>query len=81
MLNLCGWNVLVDAIALPAENTKVSFRPKRLEGYLEYHGVTGSSMKGGCGFYITNMLDFIPRSDLNFADTTHGNQYELEAEK
>ena len=59
-----------DVIALSEtwnpEKSKDSFRAKRLEGYLEYHGVTGSSMKGGCGFYVKENFTPVPRTDLEF---------------
>ena len=58
------------------ENTKDSFRPKRLEGYLEYHGVTGSSMKGGCGFYVKENFTPIPRNDLEFKISDIGSETE-----
>ena len=35
--------------------SKESFAPKRIEGYLDYLGVEGSSLKGGCGFYIKDI--------------------------
>ena len=43
-----------------------NFSPKRLEGYLEYNGAKGSSLKGGCGFYIKDTFTPIPRNDLDF---------------
>ena len=48
------------------ENNKNKFSPKRLEGYLEYHGTTSQSRKGGCGFYIKNSFTPITRKDLEF---------------
>ena len=42
------------------------FSPKILEGYKNYLGITGSSSKGGCGFYLNVNLNFIERKDLNF---------------
>ena len=48
------------------ESTKKNFSPKQLEGYLDYHGTTGTSKKGGCGFYIKNNFTPIPRNDLEF---------------
>ena len=58
------------------EKSKASFLPKRLDGYHEYHGVTGSSLKGGCGFYIKDTFTPIPRNDLGFKITTSGSETE-----
>ena len=49
-----------DVIALsetwnPA-NANNLFLPKHIEGYHDYVGTTGSSLKGGCGFYIKDNL-------------------------
>ena len=49
--------------------SKEKFSPKRIEGYLEYHGVEGSSLKGGCGFYIKDTYTPIPRKDLEIKIT------------
>ena len=47
-----------DVIALSEtwnpEKTCDTFLPKKLEGYLDYYGTEGSSLKGGCGFYVKN---------------------------
>ena len=59
-----------DVIALTEtwnpEKTKDTFRAKQLPGYLDYYGVEGSSLKGGCGFYIKDSFTPIPRKDLEF---------------
>ena len=59
-----------DIIALSetwnSEKTQLTFSPKRLEGYQDYYGTTGISLKGGCGFYIRNTYTHIPRKDLEF---------------
>ena len=46
------------------------FTPIKLIGYKEYEGQPGSTHKGGCGLYIKNDFDYIPRIDL---DTKNGN--------
>ena len=46
--------------------------PKRLEGYLDYIGVEGSSLKGGCGFYVKESFTPIPQSDLEFKISDFG---------
>ena len=58
------------------EKTKDRFNPKVIPGYHEYYGVTGSSAKGGCGFYIKDDLTPIPRSDLDFKITDTGQETE-----
>ena len=59
-----------DVIALTEtwnpEKNKDTFRAKQLPGYLDYYGVEGSSLKGGCGFYIKDSFTPIPRKDLEF---------------
>ena len=69
-----------DIIALtetwnPAKS-KASFTPKRIEGYLDYHGVEGSSLKGGCGFYVKDTYTPIPRKDLEFKVSEQGREVE-----
>ena len=41
------------------------FNPGILVGYQEYIGMQGSTLKGGCGFYLKNGLNYIPRYDLD----------------
>ena len=41
------------------------FQPPILDGYKQYSGTTGSSLKGGCGLYINEDLKPLPRKDLN----------------
>ena len=48
------------------ETSKQSFSPKKLDGYLDYMGTTGSSQNGGCGLYVKDTFTPIPRSDLEF---------------
>ena len=59
-----------DIIALSetwnSEKNKQNFSPKIIEGYHEYIGVEGSSLKGGCGFYVKDSFTPIPRKDLEF---------------
>jgi len=58
-----------DVIALSEtwnpESKSHTFQPPILEGYNNYNGNTGSSLKGGCGFYISKDLKPLPRKDLN----------------
>ena len=48
------------------EKTNKSFSAKHIEGYQDYHGTTGSSLKGGCGIYVNDDLNSIPRKDLEY---------------
>ena len=48
------------------EDKKHKFIPPIFEGYSPYIGITGSSLKGGCGVFINSDLSFNPRKDLNF---------------
>ena len=67
-----------DVLALTEtwHSDKTSFSPKRLDGYLDYLGTKGSSLKGGCGFYIKDSLTPIPRKDLEFKLDTPGSETE-----
>ena len=69
-----------DVIALTetwnSDKSQNCFSPKHLDGYLDYLGTTGSSLKGGCGFYIKDTLTPIPRSDLGFKIDTPGSETE-----
>ena len=49
---------------------------KKIDGYLDYYGVEGSSMKGGCGFYIKDTFAPIPRTDLEFKISDAGSETE-----
>ena len=44
---------------------KVTFQPPILPGYNNYKGTPGSSLKGGCGLYISTELKPLARPDLN----------------
>ena len=48
------------------------FHSKSLTGYQKYIGQQGTTMKSGCGFYISNNITFVPRRDL---DTHFYNQW------
>ena len=47
------------------ESKAHAFQPPIIEGYKDYYGSTGSSLKGGCGLYINEDLKPLPRKDLN----------------
>ena len=60
--------IMFDIIAVSEswnpDKNKDSFNPKLINGYSEYYGTTGSSSKGGCGFYVKESINHIPRRDL-----------------
>lgn len=58
------------------EKTQNSFSPAPIPGYLLYDGTTGSSLKGGCGFYVKSNITTIPRKDLEFEITDYDAQTE-----
>ena len=55
---------------------KETFQPPILPGYNPYKGTTGSSLKGGCGLYISTDLKPRARPDLNVKIKT--NDMEIE---
>ena len=58
------------------ESKSHTFQPPIIEGYKEYYGTTGSSLKGGCGLYINEALKPLPRKDLNIK--IKENDFEME---
>ena len=62
----CKFDVISLTETCNPENKKDIFHPKVLDGYKNYLVVTGSTSKGGCGFYLNENLNFIERKDLNF---------------
>ena len=48
-----------------SETRKRLFNPGALLGYHQYEGLTGNSMKSGCGFYIAQNLPYEARTDLD----------------
>ena len=66
---LTSMNGKFDIIALSetwhCEKNKHLFNPIKLDGYCEYEGQMGSSLKGGCGLYVKRGITNIPRVDLD----------------
>ena len=58
------------------EDKKHKFIPPIFEGYSPYIGLTGSSLKGGCGIYINSDLSYNPRNDLNFKIKSDESEFE-----
>ena len=49
---------------------KSEVKPRKLEGYQNYHGNRGSSIKSSCGFYIKEGIKFKPQDlDIAYHDT------------
>ena len=66
---LCtGLDYYFDIIAVTetwnSEKNKDKFIPKKLEGYETYNGLTGTTLKSGCGLYIRSGLTYVNRKDL-----------------
>ena len=58
------------------ENKKITFRPGSLEGYHDYTGSTGHSLKGGCGLYVKNDLKILNRGDLDTSFCDDFNEFQ-----
>ena len=59
----------IDVIAVSetwnSEKNKHGFIPKVLPGYEPYIGLTGKTLKSGCGLYIRSGLTYVQRKDLD----------------
>ena len=55
---------------------QTSFNSNHLLGYQKYVGQTGTTMKSGCGFYISENINFIPRKDLDIHLYNRKNEFE-----
>ena len=47
-----------------------------LQGYQKYTGTSGKSMKGGCGFFVSEELSSHPREDLNISHSDNSSEFE-----
>ena len=69
-----------DIIALSetwiTNNNESSTANLALEGYQKYIGTSGNSMKGGCGFFISEELSFNSRDDLNISHSDNNSEFE-----
>ena len=45
-------------------------------GYHKYHGTLGKSLKGGCGFFVSEDRYFTPRTDLDFSHSDNKCEFE-----
>ena len=53
-----------------------NFIPGLLTGYQHYEGISGSTLKGGCGFYIKNNISFVVRQELTKKHSSSQSEYE-----
>ena len=69
-----------DIIALTetwnSNEKKHLFQAGNLAGYQQYLGITGTTIKSGCGFYISNQLKYIPRKDLDITFYNDQNEFQ-----
>ena len=68
LLTDLSWNFNVIALSETWNDEKniSNFTSPIIDGYHPYLGITGSSLKGGCGLYVSDVLSPIPRTDLHF---------------
>ena len=59
-----------------SETRKHLFNPGLLLGYHQYEGLTGNSMKSGCGFYIAQNVSCEPRTDLDSQYNDEFNEFQ-----
>ena len=57
------------------DSKKHLFIQKSLSGYQQYIGQSGTTMKSGCGFYISNDINYIPRTDLDTHFYNQANEF------
>ena len=55
---------------------KSEVKPRKLEGYQNYQGNRGSSIKRGCGFYVKKGIKFKPQKDLDIAYHDTDNEFQ-----
>ena len=80
--NLCtDLDYPIDIIAVTetwnSEKKKHAFIPKILPGYEPYKGLTGTTLKSGCGLYIRSGLTYIERKDLDIQHHDDLNEFQM----
>ena len=53
-----------------------NFSPEILPGYKKYNGTEGTSLKGGCGFYVREALKTFDRNDLSESFSDNNNEFQ-----
>ena len=71
------FDIIVLTEAWNSEEKKSCFSPGHLEGYQNYNGITGITIKSGCGFYINESLKFIQRKDLDISLHDENNEFQF----
>ena len=61
------FSVIVLSETWNSEKTKNNFSAENLSGYQQYVGSRGTTIKGGCGFYVSDDIKFIARKDLDIS--------------
>ena len=59
------------------KKSKDGFIPKVLPGYEPYIGLTGTTLKSGCGLYIRSGLAYIQRKDLDMQFYDDLNEFQM----
>ena len=52
-----------------------NFNPNKIDGYHKFNGLPGTTIKSGCGFYISENIDFIDRLDLDKHNKNEINEF------
>ncbi len=55
---------------------KDNFLPGSLPGYKKYNGTEGTSLKGGCGFFVKETLRTFDRHDLSESFSDNNNEFQ-----
>ena len=55
---------------------KSEVKPRKLEGYQNYHGNKGSSNKSGCGSCVKEGIKFKPQKDLDIVYHNTDNEFQ-----
>ena len=78
MLTDLGYNFDVIAVTETwnPEKSRDRFIPKRLDGYEKYTGISGKSLKSGCGLYIRVGLKYVERKKLDFKHFDDLNEFQ-----
>ena len=77
---LCNLDYRFDILALTetwhTKQNNACISQLRLEGYHDYQGLTGNSLKGGCGLFLADHLSFLRRDDLSKASKDKNCEFE-----
>ena len=77
---LCNLDYRFDVLALTetwhTKQNNACISQLRLEGYHDYQGLTGNSLKGGCGLFLADHLSFLRRDDLSKASKDKNCEFE-----